>query len=343
MRMQRPMKAVQIGAGSFACEYHAPTLCRLAAGPSPPISLEAICDLRPERADRFCRDFGYASAYTDFGRMIDEVRPDLIYVMVHPPATAGVLGAVLPLGIPTFTEKPPGISVAEAESLADLAAKSGTLNYVAFNRRRMPGLENLKVWAERNAPLRYVRAEMLRNRRLETDFAIGTAIHPLDFVRYLCGAATRLWTVKLPHRQAGAGDYLIRLEFESGVIADLSIQVDCGLRRERYLAQASGSSMEVTLGAGYSSAFFTAGEREFRDDQIVGEIAAGSDALTAGGFIGEHQSFLNSVARGSLPDCCLQDARHSLRLAAAVQAGFTGSLHDFKDASETFRADGGKD
>jgi myo-inositol 2-dehydrogenase/D-chiro-inositol 1-dehydrogenase len=341
--MQRPMKAVQIGAGNFAYEYHAPTLRRLAAGPSPPISLEAICDLSPERADRFCREFGYARAYTDFGRMIDEVRPDLIYVMVHPPATAGVLKAVLPLGIPIFTEKPPGISVTEAESLADLAAKCGALNYVAFNRRRTPGLEHLKAWAESSAPLRYVRAEMLRNRRPETDFAIGTAIHPLDFLRYLCGAAASLWTVKLSHRQSGASDYLIRLEFVSGVIADLSIQVDCGLRRESYLAQASGSSMEVTLGAGYSSAFFTAGEREYRDDRLVGESAVGSDALTAGGFIGEHESFLNSVARGCLPDCCLQDARHSLRLAAAVQSGFTGFLHDFKDPSETFRVDGGKD
>ncbi len=327
--MRKPLRIVQIGAGRFACDYHAPTLYRLAGMPSPAVSLEAICDLNPERAKLFCRSFGYARAYTDFRMMIDEVRPDLIYVMVHPTATAGVLEAVLPLGIPTFTEKPPGVTVAEAERLADLAAKRGTLNYVAFNRRRMPGLERLKTWVEENRPVRYVRAEMLRNRRLEEDFAVGTAIHPLDFLRYLCGAVARVSTATLDYPQAGARDYLVRLEFESGAIADLCVLVDCGFRRERYLAQTSNASMEITVGAGYSSAFCVAGAKEYRDDQLVVETAPDHDPLVAGGFVGEHECFLDSVSRGQLPDCCLQDAHHSLLLAVAVQARYSGPIRDF--------------
>jgi predicted dehydrogenase len=331
--MHKPLKAVQIGAGRFAFDYHAPTLRRLATTPSPAISLEAICDLSVERAELFCREFGYARAYTDFRLMIEDLRPDLVYVMVHPAATAGVLEAVLPLGIPTFTEKPPGITVDEAGRLADLAARCGTLNYVGFNRRRVPGLERLKTWAEANQPVRYVRAEMLRNRRLEEDFAIGTAIHPLDFLRYLCGDAARVSTFALPCPQSTARDYLVRLEFESGAIADLCVLVDCGLRRERYLAQTSSASMEVTVGAGYSSAFCVAAVNEFRDDQLALETFPGSDPLVAGGFMNEHESFLDSVSRGHLPDCCLQDARHSLRLAAAVQACYSGLMRDFTGSS----------
>jgi len=328
--MKKPLRAVQIGAGRFACDYHAPTLYRLARIPLPALSLEAICDLNLERAELFCRSFGYARAYTDFHLMIDEVRPDLIYVMVHPAATAGVLEAVLPLGIPTFTEKPPGVTIEEAARLADLAARRGTLNYVGFNRRRMPGLERLKLWVETNRPLRYVRAEILRNRRLEADFAIGTAIHPLDFLRYICGGAGCVSTTTLPHPQAGARDYLVRLEFESGAIADLCVLVDCGLRRERYLAQTTNASIEATVGGGYSSAFCVAGVNEFRDDQLVLETVPGDDPLVAGGFMGEHESFLDSVARGHLPDCCLQDAYHSLRLAVAVQASYSGPIQDFR-------------
>lgn len=339
--MQRPRRAVQIGAGRFACDYHAPTLYRLARMQPPAISLEAICDLNLERAELFCRSFGYARAYTDFHRMIDEARPDLIYVMVHPAATAGVLEEVLPLGIPTFTEKPPGVTLDEAERLADLAARRGTLNYVGFNRRRMPGLERLKLWAETSRPVRYVRAEMLRNRRLEADFAIGTAIHPLDFLRYLCGGVARVSTTTLPHPHSRAQDYLVRLEFESGAIADLCVLVDCGLRRERYLAQTSNASMEITVGAGYSSAFCAAGVSEFRDDQLVLETAPDDDPLVAGGFMGEHESFLDSVSRGRLPDCCLQDARHSLRLAVAVQASYSGPIRDFSGTLQSLRAEGG--
>lgn len=333
--MHEPPKAVQIGAGRFSYDYHAPTLRRLARAPSPRISLEAICDLSLERAELFCREFGYAKAYTDYHFMIRESRPDLIYVMVHPAATASVLGDILPLGLPTFTEKPPGVTVAEAEHLAKLAEKNGTLNYVGFNRRRMPGLERLKAWVSANRPLRHVGAEMLRNRRLEADFGIGTAIHALDCLRYLCGRVLHLSTTGLPHVQSAARDYLVRLEFEGGAIGDLHVQVDCGLRRERYVAQTSNASMEVTLGAGYSSSFCDAGEKEYRDDQLVLDLPGDSDPLVAGGFVGEHEAFLDSVACGRLPDCCLQDAYHSLRLAAAVQACHSGPIDHFTDGPQS--------
>ncbi len=327
--MLRPQKAVQIGAGRFSRDYHAPTLRRLATAQSPRISLEAVCDLDPARAETFCREFGYARAYTDFRKMIRELRPDLIYVMVQPSATAGVLETILPVGVPTFVEKPPGITIAEADRLAVLAENYGTLSYVGFNRRRMPGLEHLKAWAASNRPVRYVGAEMLRNRRLEADFAIGTAIHALDFLRYLCGGVSCLSVTDIPHSQAGARDYFISLEFEAGTLAELRILVDCGLRRERYMSQTSNAAMEVTLGAGYSSSYCDAGEKGYRDDQLVLDLPESTDTLTAGGFIGEHEAFLDFVACGCLPDCCLQDACQSLRLAAAVEARYTGPMDQF--------------
>lgn len=335
--MLRPQKAVQIGAGRFSHDYHAPTLRRLATAPSPRISLEAVCDLDPARAELFCREFGYARAYTDFRKMIRELRPDLIYVMVQPVATAGVLENVLPVGVPTFVEKPPGVTIAESERLAMLAENYGTLSYVGFNRRRMPGLEHLKAWAASGRPLRYVSAEMLRNRRLESDFAIGTAIHPLDFLRYLCGDVSRLSVADLPHSQAGARDYFISLEFETGTVGEIRVLVDCGLRRERYMAQTSNAAMEVTLGAGYSSLFCEAGERAYRDDQLVLDLSGSTDPLTAGGFMGEHEAFLDFVACGCLPDCCLQNASQSLRLAAAVEARHRGPMDQFSASPQSLR------
>ncbi len=331
--MPKPLKAVQIGAGAFARTFHGPTLNRLASGPDPRLALEAICDLDLSRAQGFCKEFGFSRAYTDFLKMIDEVQPDLIYCMVQPGATAGVLERVFPYRQPIFTEKPPGVTIHQAEGLAALAEESGAINYVAFNRRRMPGLQHLRQWAYASAPLRYVRVEMLRNRRLEADFGIGTAIHPLDYLRYLCGDVVEIKTRCHPYSGTEAKDFLVRLHFVTGIVADLAILVDCGVLRERYLAQVENSSMEVTIGTGYSSEFFAHGEVVYKDNHIALEKAGDPDPLVAGGFLAEHEAFLHAVANAVNPDCCLQNVHQSLKLAVAVQQEYSGPLDQFAPRS----------
>lgn len=327
--MPRPFKIAQIGAGPFSRARHAPCLQRLAGGPDPWVSLEAICDLDLSRAEAFVRDFGYARAFTDLDRMLDEVQPDLIYCMTPPAVTCGVLERVLPRGQPTFTEKPPGVTVEQAERLAALAEEYGVLTYVAFNRRRAPGIERLKRWSEEQGPVRSLQAEMLRNRRREPQFAIGTAIHLLDGLRYLGGEVVEMETWLRPYPDGEARDFWAHLRLASGAVADLTILVDCGLARERYRVQVENALMEVTLGGGYSSDFCPAGEVAYADNRLLFQDPAPEDPLLAGGFLGEHEAFLEAVEAGRRPDCCLQDAQHSLRLAAALQDGYCGALADF--------------
>lgn len=327
--MSEPLRAVQIGAGSFCEQFHAPTLKLLAEGTAARVSLEAICDLDQDRARMFSREFGYARVYDNFLRMVEQVKPDVIYCMVQPTATAGILQQLLPLGIPLFTEKPPGVTVEQAEKLAALAREHHVVNYVAFNRRAMPGLQQLRKWGCASGPARYVRAEMLRNRRLEPEFAVGTAIHALDCLRFLCGDAVEIVTRCRPYGGSGARDFHVRLFFESGVMADLAVLVDCGVTREQYLVHVQNQIMEVSLGAPYSCSFCTGGEKTYKDNELVISESDSSDPLVAGGFLGEHNLFLDAVRAGQLPGCCLQDARHSLRLAMAVHEQYSGPMEEF--------------
>jgi predicted dehydrogenase len=260
--------------------------------------------------------------------MVDERKPELIYCTVHPAATAEVVAKLLPMGIPIFTEKPPGVTVEQAELLAELAEQYKTMNYVAFNRRAMPGLLHLKHWAEENGPIRYMRVEMLRNQRLEPEFGVGTAIHPLDCLRFLGGDVREVETHCRPYPGTEARDYYVRLHFHSGVVADLAVLVDCGLRRETYLVHAGSRMMEVALGDPYSSAFCTQGEWRYQNNTVA-TTDASTDELVAGGFLGEHNLFLDAVQSGHLPNCCLQDARHSMRLTTAVHQQYSGPLNQF--------------
>jgi predicted dehydrogenase len=257
------------------------------------------------------------------------VNPDILYCMVQPSATAGVVEQLLPLRIPLFTEKPPGVTVAQAEKLAALAAEYRVLNYVAFNRRTMPGILRLKQWASENGPIRYARAEMLRNRRLEPEFGIGTAIHALDCLRFLCGDVVAVITRANPYPGSSARDFFVRLHFNSGVTADLTVLVDCGVTREQYFIHAQNQIMEVSLGGSYSSEFWPSGEKAYRDNALILDNLASSDPLVAGGFVGEHNLFLDAVETGVQPLSSLEDARHSLRLAMAVHEEYSGPMEQF--------------
>ncbi len=326
--MSSPLRAVQIGAGAFCERYHAPVLNRLATAEAPRVSLQAVCDLNQERAGEFASNFSYTHAYSDFLRMVDEQKPEVIYCMVQPAATASVLEKLLPMGIPIFTEKPPGVTVAQAERLAELAQQYKTMNYVAFNRRAMPGLLHLKHWADENGPIRYMRAEMFRSQRMEPEFGVGTAIHPLDCLRFLGGEVSEVETRCRPYSGTEARDYLVRLHFHSGAVADLAVLVDCGLTRETYLVHVSSRMMEVGLGAPYSSSFCMHREWRYKSNTVA-FTEPGIDDLVTGGFMNEHNLFLDAVESGHLPNCCLQDARHSLRLATAVHQQYSGPLSQF--------------
>jgi predicted dehydrogenase len=170
---------------------------------------------------------------------------------------------------------------------------------------------------------------MLRNGRLEENFAVATAIHALDCLRFLAGDVDEVETHFTPCSSQGAADFHVRILFNSGAIADLAVLVDCGLTRESYLAHCGRRMMEVTLGPPYSSSFCCARESHYVDETVEVSDTQG-DALENGGFLGEHKLFLEAVLSGRLPNCCLQDARHSLRLATAVQRQYSGPLSGFR-------------
>ena len=112
---------------------HGPTLQRLAQRSL--VSLEVICDLQLERAEEFRNQFGYRLASDNIDDALEHARPDAIVCTVQPSATAALVKSLLPLGVPLFIEKPPGISLVEARSLAAASEAAKVLTFVAFNRR----------------------------------------------------------------------------------------------------------------------------------------------------------------------------------------------------------------
>lgn len=317
------LRIAHIGAGEWSRYAHGPSLERLAQ--QSVVSLESICDLQIERARKFRDLFHYRHATDNIQEMLAEARPGAIVCTVQPSATADLVRSLLPLRIPLFIEKPPGISLAEATSLATASAASGTFTFVAFNRRAIPSILRLKQWAEHH-PVHFARAEMLRTNRLEPDFAIATGIHALDAIRFLMGDPVSVAVDPWPHDDSNACDYSIRLSFESKATAEITLMLNTGLRRESYLLVSEGAAAEATLASPYSSPLCDRGDRQWSGENILVAHPLANDDLVDGGFVGEYEQFFHSLAQGTPSTCSLSDAARSMQLAEAVQNRYSGPL-----------------
>lgn len=318
-----PLRIAHIGAGEWSRYAHGPALQRLAA--QSVVSLELICDLQIERARQFRDLFHYRLASDDIYASLAEARPDVIVCTVQPAATAALVKSLLPLGIPLFIEKPPGVSLAEATSLAAASIVANVPTFVAFNRRSIPSIVRLKQWAAQH-PVRFARVEMLRTNRLEPDFAIATGIHVLDALRFLMGDPNSIAVTPYLRDNSAACDYSVRLAFPNSAVAEISMMLNTGLRRESYFLSAEGATAEAVLGSAYSSPLCYQGDREWSEERIVSENLLANEPLVDGGFIGEYEAFFRALAESEPSPCSLSDAARSMQLAEAVLTRYSGPL-----------------
>lgn len=318
-----PLRIAHVGAGEWSRYAHGPALQRLAQQSL--VSLELICDLQIERARQFRDDFHYRLASDNIHKMLDEVRPDAIVCTVQPSATANLVRSLLPLGIPLFIEKPPGISLAEATSLGAASVAAQAFTFVAFNRRSIPSIVRLKEWAAYNH-IRFARAEMLRTNRLEPDFAIATGIHAIDTIRFLMGNPESIEVTARSHDNSAACDYLVRLNFANSAMAEISLMLNTGLRRESYFLSSEGTTAEAALDSAYSSDLCFQGDRLWSGEKITQQHPLANDPLVDGGFLGEYEEFFRLMAKGAASTCSLVDAAYSMQVAEAVQNRYSGPL-----------------
>jgi predicted dehydrogenase len=164
----------------------------------PEVQLAALCDLEEGRLHEAARTWGRPETrtYTDFRRMLDEVRPDGVWVLVSVPATFEVTAECLRRGFDTMLEKPPGLCTDETRELAALAERHGCKAMVAFNRRFNPWVRRAweAVTSDGDRPavivMEYHKGpqQFERYPREVNERWIGVdAIHGLDLLRHLGG------------------------------------------------------------------------------------------------------------------------------------------------------------
>ena len=240
------MKVVVAGAGAHFTSQHGPALKHFSARHPGKIELAAVCDMRAERAENACRDFGFQASFTSVEEMLAEVDPQAAFAVLPGRGTLETLEQFMKRGIPLVMEKPLGADIEEAGSIESAAKRWNAQVMVSLNRRFDPGLSAAREWLKDKGPIRYLVGSMLRVNRTERDFIWGTGVHLLDAMVALAGPL-RLASKKDVHR---CGDYgcAATLHGDGGLVAMVEILPVCGREEERLRAVTDEACVDVWTG-----------------------------------------------------------------------------------------------
>ena len=303
------------GCGEHSRASHAAPLARYAATHPDEIELVAACDLNPERADEFCRSFGFARAYEDLEQMLELEKPDAC-VTVMPMDKIGEVGInLLERRVPCVIEKPLGTSLPAIERLAHVARETQTPHMVSVNRRFMPFLHQARSWMYERGPLRYVRASQVRHQRSEPEFIWSTAIHVIDALRYIAGDIDDFEVTVSRGGRNGGTWYVISLRFESGTNGQVEILPTAGMVEESYELFSEGCRARVTAGSGTQRSLecWAEGERV-----IASQASEDEPEDLRNGSYQEVEEFVRALQTGSRPQPSIEDILPSARISFAI-------------------------
>lgn len=115
VEQHKRLKAAVIGTGKIS-EEHLKFL-----GGSPLVSLEGVCDLSPSLAQYATKRFQAKQWFTDYHKMLDEVKPDVVHILTPASSHVKLATDCLNAGTHVIVEKPIAFSRAEFLQLWELA------------------------------------------------------------------------------------------------------------------------------------------------------------------------------------------------------------------------------
>jgi predicted dehydrogenase len=123
------------GGSGWGANAHVPALRTL-----PDYELKAVCTAHEDTAKASATKFGAELAFWNFEHMLARPDIDLVVVCVRVPGHHDLVMQALEAGKAVFCEWPLGANVAEAEKMADLAARASLRSAVGLQARSDPTL-----------------------------------------------------------------------------------------------------------------------------------------------------------------------------------------------------------
>lgn len=189
--------------------------------------LAAVCDIRPEVRARVARAYPAARVTDDVGELVSVV--DAVIVASPARLHAAHAAQAIAAGKPVLVEKPFALSVAEAEEVADAAAKAGVPVIPGHLLLFHPAVERLRELVRSGVLGRilYLHGQRVNLGQVRPDENAlwSFAPHDVSVALFLLGERPRRVAAQgRAYLQPGVEDVVfLHLDFASGVLAHLQL------------------------------------------------------------------------------------------------------------------------
>jgi predicted dehydrogenase len=168
----------------------------------PDVEIVAGVDIRPERLDAMKEKYGITKLYTDWKKMLAEVKPDAVDVCtpnaIHAPACIDASNA----GCHVITEKPMAMTPDECQRMIDAAAKAKKKLVTGFQYRFHPNTQFIKRAADEGqfGNVMFMKCRALRRRGIPNWGVFGQkhlqgggpmidiGVHVIEMAHYVMGS-----------------------------------------------------------------------------------------------------------------------------------------------------------
>lgn len=135
----KKLRVALVGAGQIARVSHIPGYKSM-----DDVEIVGICDTVLESAKKLAEDFHIANYYSDYKAMLCDLKPDAVSICVPNKFHCQITCDALNSGCHVFCEKPPAISLQEAEEMERTAEKVNKLLSYGFHLRYSRSVAVLK-------------------------------------------------------------------------------------------------------------------------------------------------------------------------------------------------------
>jgi virulence factor len=306
-----------IGAGKMANMVHYPSLASF-----DDVEIVAICDLSAEALQSTSEKYGITPCYTDYKQMIVDMAPDAVYAIGQPHLMYDVWMWCLEQGINLYIEKPLGITMHQARSLAYTAEKNGSITQVSFQRRTSPMVNFLRQECLKRGPITHAVCKFYKSNIqpfLEArDHMMDDTVHSIDTVRWMCageviGIESMTKRVMVPNINFISAT----LHFDNGASGFLINSWSSGRRIFSVEMHAPNICVEAEHeGKGYLYA-----DGDIKGVEYDARQVAGSDEFHAyAGFEAKNRDFIDALKEGRQPSSNFSDALKTMEVAEKILA-----------------------
>ena len=281
------------------------------------VSAVGVTSRTISKAKELSNDYQIEHVCNNVYELIEKCAVDALLVFVSADQIFSLTKELIPLQIPLFIEKPPGLIPEQTNTLSKLAEKHGTKNMVGYNRRFYSifhkGIEIIKnsgrlLGVSVEGHERFWKVVNRKPQNILDNWLYANGTHTIDLLRFFGGEITSFNTISKSFKERNGDQFVATVEFESGSLGTYTA----------YWYSPGGWS--VTLyGEGVTVIFKPLEESKWIDTNFT-EYKIEPDELDKKykpGFYGQLKAFCNMLKNGSLewPGQDLAGALKTMQLA----------------------------